>query len=167
MTINVKAVTGRRLLRFESYDDIRRDVLQLMASGPIRSLGNWSVGQNFEHLARSMDVSIDGVDYRLPAWMRLIAKSLKGWFLSRPFKPGFQLPKELENGFGPGAHVSTEDGYRELLASLDRIESTARRAPSPAFGEMPESDWIRLHCRHAELHLSFLTNELGGSEGGG
>lgn len=159
MSVNVKTVSGRRNLSFQTYDDIRQDAMQLMRGGRIRSLGNWTPGQNFEHLAKSMDASIDGIDFRLPGWMRFVARAFKGWFLSHPFKPGFQLPKEMEAGFGPGESVSTEEGYRLLLASLDRIKSTTKRAPSPAFGEMPESDWIRLHCRHAELHLSFLVNE--------
>ena len=159
MSVNLKTVTGRRTLSFQCYNDIRLDVMQLMRGGGIRSLGNWSAGQNFEHLAKSMNASIDGIDFRLPAWMRMIAKVFKGWFLSHPFRPGFQLPKQMEPGFGPRDDVSTEVGYRELLESLDRIERETKRAPSPAFGEMPESDWIKLHCRHAELHLSFLVNE--------
>jgi hypothetical protein len=159
MAIDVRNVSGRRDVTIESYDDILRDAEQLMRGGKIRSLGNWTAGQNFEHLAKAMDVSIDGVAYTMPVWMRAIARLFKSWFLNRPFKPGFQLPAQLENDFGPSHCITDEEGFRLLKESVARIKSTDQRAPSPAFGEMPESDWIKLHCRHAALHLSFLMNE--------
>ena len=159
MAVDVKNVIGRRKVAIDSYDDILRDAEQLIRGGKIRSLGNWTAGQNFEHLARAMDVSIDGVSYKMPLWMRTIARFFKSWFLNRPFKPGFQLPTQLENDFGPSPFISDEEGFRLLTEAVARIKSTERRAPSPAFGEMPESDWIKLHCRHAALHLSFLVNE--------
>ena len=159
MAVDVRKVVGRREVRIESYDDILRDAEQLMRGGRIRSLGNWTAGQNFEHLAKAMDASIDGVEFTMPLWMRGIAKLFKNWFLNRPFKPGFQLPAQLENDFGPSQVISDEDGFRLLREAIARIKSTSQRAPSPAFGEMPESDWIKLHCRHAALHLSFLLNE--------
>jgi hypothetical protein len=164
MAVNLKTVQGRRPLHFETYDDIRRDVQQLMQRS-VSSLGNWTVGQNLHHLAKSFDASIDGMGVQLPGWMRLIAKAFKGWFLSRPFKPGFKLPASMEPALGPDHDVSTDDGFRMLLAAIDRIERDPRRARSPAFGEMPESDWIKLHCRHSELHLSFLVNEPPGTAG--
>ena len=156
MSINVKQVKGRRKLHFECYDDIRRDAEMLHRSGPLTCLGNWTAGQNYEHLAKSIDVCIDGVDYTLPLWMQWIAKPFKSFFLNRPFKPGFNLPVNLEPAFYPREIISDEDGFQLLMKALDRIKSEPRRAPSPAFGVMPESDWIKLHCRHSELHLSFL-----------
>jgi Protein of unknown function (DUF1569) len=156
MSVNVKHVKGRRKVHFECYDDIRRDAEMLHRSGPLKCLGNWTAGQNYEHLAKSIDVSIDGVDYKLPLWMQWIAKAFKNWFLNRPFKPGFNLPVKLEPAFYPREIISDEDGFRLLIVALDRIQSNPHRAASPAFGEMPESDWIKLHCRHSELHLSFL-----------
>jgi hypothetical protein len=164
MTVNVKQVKGRRKLHFECYADIRRDLDQLLLSGPIKCLGNWTPGQNYEHLAKSIDVSIDGVDYTLPLWMRWIARPLKSWFLNRPFMPGFNLPVKLEPAFYPRDVISDEVGHQLLQKALDRIESTTKRAASPAFGIMPESDWIKLHCRHSELHLSFLVPSISSPE---
>jgi hypothetical protein len=164
MSVNVKAVTGRREVKIESYDDILRDAENLMKRGPIRSLGNWTPGQNFEHLAKSMDASIDGVEFKMPWFMRVIAKLFKNMFLNQPFKPGFKLPVKLEADFGPQEGISDEAGYQLLIAAVERIKTTTKRSPSPAFGEMPESDWIKLHCRHAALHLSFLVNTEAGAE---
>ncbi|MFO1000561.1 MAG: DUF1569 domain-containing protein [Planctomycetaceae bacterium] len=159
MPIDVRKVVGRRDVKIECCDDILRDAEQLMQGGRICSLGNWTVGHNFEHLAKAMDASIDGVDFTMPFWMRAIAKLFKSWFLNRPFKPGFQLLTQLESDFGPSPAISDDDGFRLLQKAVTRIKSTHHRAPSPAFGEMPESDWIKLHCRHAVLHFSVLLNE--------
>lgn len=54
---------------------------------------------------------------------------------------------------------SDEEGFQLLKASVARIKSTDRRAPSPAFGEMAESHWMKLHCWHGGLHLSFLVSK--------
>ena len=159
MAVNVKKVAGRRSVKICTYDDIQSDAESLMRGGRIRSLGNWTAGQNFEHLAKSMDACIDGVDFQLAWPMRMLASLFRNRFLNSPFKPGFQLPVKMEPAFGPSESISDEDGFRKLVAAIQRLKTTAKRAPSPAFGEMPESDWIKLHCRHAELHLSFLVND--------
>ncbi len=159
MAINLKNVKGRRSLSFSNYDDILHDAQQLMNHGSIVGLGNWTAGQNFEHLAKSMDASIDGVDYMMPWPMRMIARLFKSRFLNNPLTPGFMLPVKLEPAFGPSHEISSEVGFKKLSQSIERIKNTNERSPSPAFGEMHESDWIKLHCRHAELHLSFLKNE--------
>ncbi len=56
-TINTKQVTGRRVVRYESFDEILADAERL-AVVPTRTLGNWSIGQIFSHLAKSSDVLI-------------------------------------------------------------------------------------------------------------
>ena len=58
--IDTGKVAGRRELHFNSLDDILADVDRLASSREIRTLGNWSAGQIFEHVARVMDKSIDG-----------------------------------------------------------------------------------------------------------
>jgi hypothetical protein len=36
------------------------------------------------------------------------------------------------------------------------LKTEPRRKPSPLFGELTIDEWNQLHCRHAELHLSFI-----------
>jgi hypothetical protein len=50
MAVSAKKATGRRKLRFESYDDILADIDRLAVS-PVRCLGNWSLGQICRQLA--------------------------------------------------------------------------------------------------------------------
>ncbi len=62
-SINTKQVSGRRAVRYEPFDEILANAEHL-AARPTQTLGNWSVGQIFCHLAKSADVLIDDVDQR-------------------------------------------------------------------------------------------------------
>jgi hypothetical protein len=66
-TIETAKVVGRRMLRFETLDDIARDVETLAAANEIKTLGNWTAGQLLQHLAIVMNSAIDGMPNRLYA----------------------------------------------------------------------------------------------------
>jgi hypothetical protein len=36
------------------------------------------------------------------------------------------------------------------------LKTEPQRHPSPFFGTLTNEEWDALHCRHAELHLSFI-----------
>ena len=58
--IETAKVKERRQLRFDSLDDIAAEVERLAACRSIRAVGNWSSGQVLQHLALTMNNSIDG-----------------------------------------------------------------------------------------------------------
>ena len=58
MTVKTTQVAGRRSLRFSSYQDIV-DEARRLSGIPTRQLGNWSLGQICEHLAKGMDMAIE------------------------------------------------------------------------------------------------------------
>ncbi len=43
-----------------------------------------------------------------------------------------------------------------LRQAIHRLQTEEKRAPNPVLGKLTREEWDRLHCRHAELHLSFL-----------
>ena len=65
MTVNTKKVVGRRELRFHSLDDVLADLVALEGK-PLKTLGNWSVGQLLAHLAVPMNGAIDGMKLSPP-----------------------------------------------------------------------------------------------------
>ena len=88
-SINTKRVTGRRTLRYESFAEILADA-ESMAVVPTRTLGNWSVGQIYKHLAKAADVLIDGPPFAAPLPIRwLLSYFLKKRMLSRSLDSGF------------------------------------------------------------------------------
>jgi hypothetical protein len=39
------------------------------------------------------------------------------------------------------------------------MKAEPQRFPSPFLGELTREQWDQLHCRHCELHLSFILPE--------
>lgn len=155
MQINTKKVQGRRLVRYASMDDFIGDVKRLTEI-PVRTLGNWSQGQIYMHLARSLDGSIDGIDMKVPAPMRWIMTLLfKKKFLEVAIPPGFPAP---EGPMRPD-ETSVADGLAALENAVARQKNEASRVPHPGFGNIGRDGWDKFNLRHAEMHMSFIVEE--------
>lgn len=157
MPVDTTKVQGRRELHFNTLDDILADVERL-DQGKIRALGNWSPGQILKHLTVPMHWCLDGTSLRAPWYIRLFVKLMKNRFLTKPMASGFQLPASFVKEAVPG-ETSWEDGLAALRATVQRMKSESQRHPSPVLGELTREQWDQLHCRHSELHLSFLLPE--------
>jgi hypothetical protein len=160
-TVRVKTakVKGRRRLRFATLDELLAESERL-ASGPVRQLGNWPVGQCFGHLSRAMKMSLEGGPGRAPWWMRwTIGKMFKPLILSRGMRPGFTLPALVAEILVPAPTVSAAEALHELRSYVRRLQTEPQRFPHPVFGNLTRNEWDRLHMRHAEMHLSFYVPE--------
>lgn len=161
--IDIGKVAERRQLNFGSLDDILADVERLAQSKDIRTLGNWSAGQVLKHLAIVMTKSMDGFINRLPAPVRFMIRLLfKRRFLTKPMSMGFKLPGKSEAELVPPA-TTLDDGLQSIRYAIKRLQKENKRAPNAVLGPLTVEEWNQLHCRHAELHLSFLVpvNEHG------
>jgi hypothetical protein len=157
MVVDTSKVPKRRTLHFQTIDDILREVEQLNG-GKAKGLGNWSGGQILRHLATVMNGSIDGMSMRLPWYYRLLGKMMKGRILSKGMTPGFQLKGSAAAELIPPA-TDWDEGLQMFRHAIQRLHTETKREPSPFLGSMTRDDWEQLHCRHAELHLSFLVPE--------
>jgi hypothetical protein len=70
-------------------------------------------------------------------------------------EPGFKLGNKAAEELIPAA-TSTEDGLVSIRHALHRLKTETNRVPSPFLGALTYDEWTQLHCRHCELHLSFL-----------
>jgi hypothetical protein len=155
MTVQTHKLTDRRQLRFNTIAEIAADV-NVLAGGKIKALGNWSSGQILEHLAKTMDGSLDGMNFRFPWLFCVTAKWLfKNRFLTKPMPPGWTLKGDQAKALMP-AETTWEDGLVHFRKSTARLQAEERRATHPILGALTRDEWDHLHCRHAELHLSFL-----------
>jgi hypothetical protein len=144
----------RRTLRFSSYDDVLADAEALAASGYARS-GNWGLGQVCDHLAATMEMSLDGFPSKMPWVVRVLARWLvlgrirkHRVFQRRVAAPAYLLPQD-----------TTKDraGLERLRAAVARLKGhPGEMQPSPLFGQLSPQDWHEVHLWHAEHHLSFL-----------
>jgi len=154
-SIDTGKVTGRRQVHFNNLDDVLADATALAASGNVKTLGNWSAGQIFEHLARTYNLSIDGFPPVMPGFVRFLLRLfMKRRFLRKPMPPGFKLPAKAEALLPPP--IGLQEGFAHLSDAVQRLKTTATRMPNPVVGRLSREEWDQLHCRHAELHLSFI-----------
>jgi hypothetical protein len=155
-TVLTSKVTGRRELHFGSLEDIRADVEKLASAREIKTLGNWSAGQVFQHLSLVMHKSIDGFQAQFPWIVRaLMGLLMKKSVLNKPMTAGFKLPSSAAKELIP-AETNLEQGLQSIRQGIQRLQTETKRVNSPFLGKMTLQDWTQLHCRHCELHLSFL-----------
>ncbi len=160
MPVETKHVQ-RRKLHFSTLSDIVAEAERLAAAerdGKLKTLGNWTPGQVFNHVASWAGYPYEGFPDRLktpPLPIRWILKLAKKKVLNKGMPQGVRIPK-VEGGTVGTEPLSTEDALKKLRVAISRLESTPPRHASPAFGEMTHDDVKRLNMRHAELHFGFL-----------
>ena len=64
--------------------------------------------------------------------------------------PGFKLPPAAAKELIPETPISTEQGFNELRAAIERLNREPKRGTSPVFGQMTREEWDQLHLRHPE-----------------
>lgn len=150
MPVDTRCIKGRQKLHFATLDEMLIHATQLVDVGTAQ-LGNWSLGQNLQHLAMIQNASIDGYP-RLMAWpLRVLLKYVcKRWLLKKGFPPS-----------GPNVKTLTPEpidpvvALANLRAATERVQRETTRAINPGFGAMTLEEWNLLYLRHAELHLSY------------
>ncbi len=159
--IDTRHVAPRRKLQLHTLHEILRDVEQLGAvtsetGESICADGNWTPAQIVEHVTFFLDGAIDGFDFTAPLLIRVLARPFKNRILTKPLKPGIKLPARM-NVVLPDPQTTWEDAVSALRDAVGRIDNGERMTqPSPLLGAMTHEDWVKFHCRHAEMHFSFM-----------
>ncbi|MCC7477973.1 DUF1569 domain-containing protein [bacterium] len=159
MTVDVTKVKGRRRVHFDSPEAIYEEALRL-SRGPLRQLGNLNLAQTCGHLAIWMNLSIDGgIPMDPQPWQKFIARLFKSMILSHPLPAGYKLPQRAQQILVPESDRELGSALEELRQAVERLRLEERRCDSPMLGRLSRQEWDALHCRHAELHFSFLLPE--------
>ncbi|MCK4873896.1 MAG: DUF1569 domain-containing protein [Phycisphaerales bacterium] len=152
--IDTAAVTERRTLQFSCQNCILGDVRKL-SQGDVRSTGNWKPGQIVQHIADQINRSIDGFEQRMPIVFRLVGSLIRKRVIRKPMKPGIRLPERFEAMLPPD-DISFEQAAANIEQTIGRLKDKRMTAAHPLFGRLTHEQWMRLHCHHAEMHLSFI-----------
>jgi hypothetical protein len=153
--IDTRRVTGRRMVRYANFDEFLADA-EVAAGGPVRQLGNWTVAEIFDHLARSMNVSVEGTDEQFPWALRIALRPLRKRIIANPMKPGYRVPENVAILLRPESHIGLRESLWKLRSAASRFESAVSFPPHPAFGLLTRDEYRSLALRHAELHMSFV-----------
>lgn len=158
--VDTGKVQGRRKLRFNSIDELMRDIDGIAAAdqaGTLRHLGNWTPGQILGHVAAWINYGYEGFPLGPPPWfVRIILRMRVKKYIRDGLPAGVRIPRTEHGTFGfePCNTVNGADRLRRAFTRLQSDEPV--KFDSPAFGPMSKEDRIVLNLRHAELHLSFL-----------
>ncbi|MEM6552889.1 MAG: DUF1569 domain-containing protein [Planctomycetota bacterium] len=146
----------RRTLHFDTLDQIVADA-EAVTNQPHHHVGNWTPAQIIEHVTIAMRIGNHGVDWTVPLPIRLF-----GWFMKKtgatrkPIKPGFTPPTNIAKHFAPPEDITLDTALQNLRDEVAYANANGMHHPSPLFGKLTPAQWIDLHCRHAELHFSFI-----------
>jgi hypothetical protein len=142
------------VVRYSNLQELLEDAERL-AQRPVRTLGNWSQGQIYKHLAVVMKGSLDGIPMTTPWYIRLILKPFKKRILSKPMSPGFNLNAKAAAVIVPGP-TEIQEGLDLMRTVIKRLQAEPQRHPSPFLGKLTADEYNQLFMRHAELHMSFI-----------
>ncbi len=152
MPVNTKKVAGRRAVKYASLDELLADARRF-SEIEFQKLGNWSPGQIYEHLARTMNCSLDGFDMTFPAPLRwIMSLFMKKRMLYKSIPAGFKSTAKMV----ASDSIATETGLANLEQAIHRHQGNPTYVLHPGFGKLTPEEWIAFHLRHAEMHMSFL-----------
>jgi uncharacterized protein DUF1569 len=154
--VETRKVTDRRTLHFAGLNEILEEVEYLASGDPPRASGKWTAPQVVEHVSKFITFSIDGFPMaRASLPLRILGRLLRNRALTRPMPPGLKIPRKFPF-MVPSAHVTWEQAVETLRTAVARAQSLRMRQRSPVLGKLTHAQWEQFHCRHAEMHLSFL-----------
>lgn len=154
--VDTKRIEERRALRFSSMRDVLNDVEYLDSGDPPRSTGNWTPAQIVLHVAAVINYSVDGFPKpKAPLPVRLLVRPFRKRILANGLPAGVRFPKGFDF-LAPPSNVDWEVAVDELRRAIGRLETDRMTQRSPVLGRLAHDQWVQLHCRHAELHFSFM-----------
>jgi hypothetical protein len=148
-------VQARRDLKFNSLSQVMPEVDRLL-QGYVRGR-NWTLGQVCQHLALSLERTVEGWRGSAP-WLvrKTIGPWIGAWILSSGKMPeGSKFRPEW--GLEPGSGLDDRAEAEALRGALHYYAGRSDPFPAhPVFGPLSRLKWDRLHCIHCAHHLSFL-----------
>ncbi len=157
--VDTRKVNRRRKLTFSTMADILEDIEYLDSGDPPQATGNWTSAQIVQHVAKVIGYSIDGFPVQKgPLLLRMVLRVMKHRVLTKPMQPGIMFPHRF--GFlAPDSAVTWDEAVDTLRRNIGRVASDQMKHPSPILGKLTSEQWVQFHCRHAQMHFSFLVSE--------
>jgi hypothetical protein len=139
----------RRTLDFAHLDELMPEVERCLQG--YETVGNWSLGQICNHLARAIHYSAESPPAtETPTREQEVV--LKMFFRGR-FPDGRPAPPGTE----PREGLDDAREADKLRNAITRFADATGRGPlHPRLGPLSIDEWARFHCMHAAHHLGFL-----------
>lgn len=149
---------SRRTLHFTSIDNVLAEADRLVeaaCAGQVSYAGRWTLATILNHLAIWAEFAYNGLPLKIPLLLRLLVRPFKGRILKGAMPSGRRLPNV------PGGTLGIEEiplgkAHQRLQIAFLRLKNDPPILAHPLLGKLTHPQWIALHLRHAELHLSFV-----------
>lgn len=149
-------MSDRRDVQYNSMDEFIDDAKRL-ASGEVRTEGNYTYGQILDHLTQVLKVVLGEIEPpRVPLPMRLVGRMMKWFVLNRPMAPGFKLPQAAQDVFWSTDDVDVDRALQEFVEAAHRFENATSLPKHPFFGKLTREEHLKLQLNHGALHMSFV-----------
>ncbi|MBI2751197.1 MAG: DUF1569 domain-containing protein [Burkholderiales bacterium] len=139
--------------KVQSLDDVLRWLDRLERATQVRSTTEWKMQAVLEHLAQSIEMSLDGFPQPKPAWFQATVGSAAFAFFGLRGRMSHGLTEPI-----PGAPVLTQvddwkPGALRLRAAVGRFQAyTGPLKPHFAYGALSHPDFARAHVFHVANH---------------
>lgn len=118
-------------------------------------LGQWTLAQNIEHIARLMHSSVNGFSVSFPPPLRWFMRTfMKKRALTSLPPSGIPLFGAVRDALVPEPDITTDQALQNLARAVEQSNNTDTRYPSPLLGELSIDQWNAFQARHAEHHFS-------------
>jgi hypothetical protein len=144
------------LKRIHTLSDLRCEIERLGTAGN-RTLGRWTVGQIYYHLAAAFEASVDGLPPGYTQVVRCLIRPFRLLVTHIKFPPCLPIPHAIAKKLSPPADVDCEEQYKRLIHAVERFDKyDGPLPPHPVLGPLSRQQWIGFHLRHSQHHLSFI-----------
>ncbi len=147
---------NRRKLKFQTMDDLLTDARHLADTG-VQANGGWTASQVVSHVATGIKCSAEGFGITFPFPMRVFGRLIRGRMLKKGMPTGIKITGKARKLFIPPTDITFDEAMAQLTGAIESAKQNGMTARSPIFGQLSQEQWVQFHCRHAELHFSFLT----------
>ncbi len=156
--VAVAGLTGctGALHTFSTLKEARQRVLDLRFNTPQHD-SPWSLSQLLQHLAQSIEYSVQGYPEMKNVVFRAVAGNAAFAFFNARGRMSHSLTEPIPGAPALAADVALKDAVQRLLDALDRFEQhTGALRPHFAYGELDKAQYTRAHLMHLANHWQLL-----------
>lgn len=139
--------------RLDSLDDVLRWLDLVDRAGAVHSRTDWSMHAVFEHMAQSIEMSLDGFPQPKSALFQQTAGSLAFAFFKWRGRMSHGLTEPIPGAPALTQQAAWQPGAQRLRAAIERFQRhSGALQPHFAYGALNHADYALAHTLHIANH---------------
>lgn len=142
-----------KLETFATLQEARKRVLELGFGEPRLASESWSLGQLLQHLAQSIEFSMQGYPEMRNAVFRAVVGNTAFLIFNARGAMSHSLVEPIPGAPALSKATPLHTGIQRLIAALNAFEAwTGPLKPHFAYGELDKAQYTRAHLMHLANH---------------